>query len=140
MIREADYSDIPHIVELGERMAKRAGLESHVGYDRESVAQTLSHLIANPDGILLVSETGMIGGLCHPHPFNLAIKSGQELFWYSEGDDGLALLDACEVKARNLGCQYWTMISEEAMRPKAVGRLYERRGYRLLEHSYIREL
>lgn len=140
MIRDAAHDDIPHIVELGARMAAQAGLQSHVGYDRESVAQTLAHLIDNPDGILICSDTGMIGGICHPHPFNLAVKAGQELFWYSEGDDGLALLEACEAKARALGCQFWTMISEEAMRPKAVGRLYERRGYRLLEHSYIKGL
>lgn len=140
MIREADYSDIPHIVELGKRMAARARLEAHVGYDGDSVAQTLAHLIDNPDGILLVSEKGIIGGICHPHPFNLAIKSGQELFWYSEGDDGLQLLEACEAKARALGCHFWTMICEETMRPQAVGALYRRRGYRLLEHSYMKEL
>ena len=139
-MRDATKADIPHIVGLGERMAARAGLEAHVGYDRDSVAQTLGHLIDSPDGILICSDTGMIGGLCHPHPFNLGVKVGQELFWYSEGDDGLALLEACEAKARELGAQYWTMICEETMRPKAVGRLYQRRGYRLLEHSYIKGL
>ena len=139
-MRDASAADIPHIVDLGERMAARAGLQGHVGYDRESVAQTLAQLIESPDGILICSDTGMIGGICHPHPFNLGVKAGQELFWYSEGEDGLQLLEACEAKAKALGCQFWTMICEETLRPKAVGRLYERRGYRLLEHSYIREL
>lgn len=121
-------------------MAARAGLAGHVGYDRESVAILLAHLIDNPDGILICDDDGMIGGLCHPHPFNISLKVGQELFWYSEGETGLALLEACEVKAKEIGAQFWTMICEETMRPKVVGRLYERRGYRLLEHSYIKEL
>ncbi len=125
---------------MGERMAARAGLAGHVGYDRESVAVLLNHLIENPDGILICDDDGMIGGLCHPHPFNISTKVGQELFWYSEGDTGLALLDAAEAKAKEIGAKFWSMICEETMRPKVVGRLYERRGYRPLEHSYIKEL
>lgn len=140
MIRNAGLDDIPRIVDLGERMAARAGLEGHVGYDRQSVAATLEHLIDSPDGILICDDNGMIGGLCYPHPFNISVKTGQELFWYSEGDSGLALLDACEAKAKAIGAKFWTMISQETMRPKAVGKLYERRGYRPLEHSYIKEL
>ena len=121
-------------------MAARAGLQAHVGYDRGSVAQTLAQLIDSPDGILICSDTGMIGGICHPHPFNLGLKVGQELFWYSEGDDGLALLEACEARARALGAKFWTMICEETLRPKAVGRYYERRGYRPDAYGYVKDL
>ena len=140
MIRDAGLDDIPRIVDLGERMAARAGLDGHVGYDRDSVASTLAHLIESPDGILICDDDGMIGGLCYPHPFNISVKNGQELFWYSEGKTGLTLLDACEAKAKAIGAKFWTMLCEETMRPKVVGNLFLRRGYRLLEHSYIKEL
>lgn len=139
MIRNAGLDDIPAIVEMGAKMAAKAKLDAHIGYDRKSVAQTLEFLINNPDGILICDDDGMIGGLCHPHPFNLKVKVGQELFYYSEGN-GKALLDECEAQARKLGVKFWTMICEETMRPKAVGRLYEKRGYVPLEHSYIKEL
>lgn len=139
MIREATVDDIPHIVAMGAKMAAQAKLDEHVGYDPESVANTLEFLIKNPDGILICDDDGMIGGLAHPHPFNLSVKVGQELFWYSESN-GAALLEAAEAKAKTIGVKFWTMICEESMRPQAVGRLYKRRGYRLLEHSYIKEL
>ena len=123
---------------MGERMAAKAALA--VGYDRASVAVTLSQLIDSPDGILLVSDSGMIGGLCYPHPFNHAVKIGQEFFWYSEGKDGPELLAAAEAKARQLGASHWTMLAQETMRPEAVGRYYSRQGYAPLERSYIKGL
>ena len=118
MIRDAVLDDIPRIVDLGERMAARAGLDGHVGYDRESVAATLAQLVESPDGILICDDDGMIGGLCYPHPFNISVKTGQELFWYSEGKTGLELLSACEAKAKTLGAQFWTMLCEETMNRK----------------------
>jgi hypothetical protein len=138
MIRDADVNDIWRIADMGERMAARAKLA--VGFDRTSVTATLRQLIESTDGILLVSDQGMIGGLCYPHPFNHAVKIGQEFFWYSEEGLGLDLLDACEAKGKELGVQFWTMLCMETMRPKAVGKLLERRGYVATEHSYIKEL
>jgi N-acetylglutamate synthase-like GNAT family acetyltransferase len=138
MIREATVDDIPSIVDMGERMAARAALA--VGYDPVSVAATLSQLIESPEGILLVSKSGMIGGLCYPHPFNHAVKVGQEFFWYSEEGVGLDLLDVCEAQAKDLGAKFWTMFCMATMRPRAVGRLLEWRGYVANEHSYIKEL
>ncbi len=138
MIRDAAQGDIARIVEMGERMAAKAQLA--VGYDPESVALTLSHLIDSPDGILLVSDAGMIGGMVYPHPFNHGAKIGQEFFWYSESQDGPELLAAAEAKARALGASHWTMLAQETMRPEAVGKYYQRHGYAPLERSYIKEL
>lgn len=138
MIRDAWHSDIEHIIRLGARMAEKAKLAT--GYDPDSVRATLEHLIDNPDGILLVSVTGMIGGMCYPHPFNHKAKIGQEFFWYSEGNDGPELLAMAEERARECGASHWTMLAQETMRPEVVGRYYGRQGYRPLERSYIKEL
>lgn len=137
-MRDATHGDIEHIVTLGARMAEKAKLAT--GYDPDSVRATLAHLIDNDDGILIVSETGMIGGMCYPHPFNHAAKIGQEFFWYSEGNDGPDLLCMAEQRARECGASHWTMLAQETMRPKVVGRYYERQGYSPLERSYIKEL
>ena len=140
MIRDAGIDDIPAIVEMGARMAVKAKLDAHVGYDKDSVANTLEFLINSPDGILICDDDGMIGGLCYPHLFNHTVKIGQELFWYSEAKCGLALLAAAEAKARELGASHWVMALQESMRPEAVGRYYSRRGYSPLERSYIKGL
>lgn len=142
MIRDATEADIPALLDMGERFAEKARTAEHIGYDRESVGITLAHLIGSPDGIVLITDArdGAIGGLCHPHPFNLKVKVGQELFWWSEGPHGLALLDALEARARALGAALWTMIALETIRPEATGKLYQRREYRPLERSFIKEL
>lgn len=136
MIRNAGLDDIPRIVDLGERMAAKA----KISFERKSVEFTLAQLIENPDGILLVSEAGMFGGICYPQPFNHALKTGQELFWYSEGGDGPELLRAAEEKARSLGVSKWGMFAQETMRPKVVGRYYQKQGYAPDAYGYVKEL
>lgn len=137
-MRDATADDIERIIWLGARMADKAKLAT--GYDPDSVRATLAHLIDNPDGILIVSETGMIGGMCYPHPFNHKAKIGQEFFWYSEGNDGPDLLKAAEQRAKECGASHWTMLAQETMRPETVGRYYGRQGYKPLERSYIKEV
>lgn len=138
MIREATLDDIPSMLDMGERFAAKAALPFE--FCRESVGGTLKYLIEDDNGLCFVAADGAAGGLCHPHPYNGSVLVGQELFWWSEGREGAGLFDALEEGAKALGCQFWTMITLEAIRPKVIGRLYENRGYRPLEHSYIKEL
>lgn len=138
MIRAAGHEDIPAMLDMGERFAAKAALP--FGFCRDSVGETLRHLIDSPLGLCFVAADGAAGGLCHPHPYNHSVMVGQELFWWSEGRGGAALFDALEQGAKALGCKFWSMITLEAIRPKVIGRLYEARGYAPLEHSYIKGL
>lgn len=136
MIRRASREDIPRLLEMGRKFSEKANLAGHVGYDPHSMVQTFEAMIANGHP-LFVSDTGAIGATCLPHPFNSEHIAAQELFWWSEGRDGLALLEALE-KHCDEHCHSLTMITLEAIRPEATGRLYRRRGYAPLEHSYVR--
>lgn len=140
MIRDATPHDIPALLEIGRKFADAASIRQSVGFDEESLAATLQMLMDSPQGILLITDdgTGAAGGMVHPSIFNHGHLTGQELFWWADGQ-GMALLDALENRAKALGAQTWSMITLEAIRPEATGRLYRRRGYRPLEHSYIRE-
>ncbi|RYG90110.1 MAG: hypothetical protein EON59_00590 [Alphaproteobacteria bacterium] len=142
MIRPATLDDLPALLAMGERFATAANLASHVGYDADSMALTFRHMIESPDALLLITDAldGAVGGLIYPHPFNHSQRVGQELFWWSEGREGLSLFEAVEAEARRLGAVFWTMITLDAIKPEATGRLYERRGYRRLETSYIKGL
>jgi N-acetylglutamate synthase-like GNAT family acetyltransferase len=144
MIRSATVDDIAAIGILGERMAERGKLHDSVGYDPVTVAGLLQRMVDDPDSILLVEDDGevrgMLGAVIYAHPFNAARRCGQELFWYSEGGGGGELLAEAEAVAHAMGVEQWFMICEEAMRPRAVGRLYERRGYRVVEHGYVKGL
>lgn len=140
MIREAAESDIPAIMEMGRRFADDAGVTAQVGWDDASVEATLHHLIDSDDGILLIGEKGMIGGLIYPHPYNHAVRVFQEFFWRSEGHEGLRLYKAAINQAKALGASVGVMIATDEMEPETTGRLYERLGYQPAERHYMRKL
>lgn len=136
MIRRATLDDIPALLEIGARFSNRANLAGHVGYDAASLEATLRFMI-DGDHPVFVGDAGTIGATVFPHPFNHAHKAAQELFWWSEGREGLALLNALTEHCR-ANCDSLTMITLEAVDPVRTGELYERKGFRPLEHSYIK--
>jgi hypothetical protein len=136
MIRAATLADIPRLLEMGRKFAERARLVDHVGYDPHSMAATFEAMI-NGGHPLFIGERGAIGATQTHHPFNHAHIVAQELFWWSEGREGLALLRALEAHCAK-HCDSLLMITLEAVEPERTGRLYERLGYRPLEHSFIK--
>jgi hypothetical protein len=136
MIRPATVSDIPRLLAMGAKFAETAKLVDHVGYVPEDMAATFRWLIEGGHP-LFIGEAGAIGASSTRHPFNQAHICAQELFWWSEGREGLRLLDALESWCE-ANCHSLRMITLHAVRPEATGRLYERRGYAPLEHSYIK--
>lgn len=138
MIRDATEHDIPWLLEVGERFASRANLSETVKLDLPSLENTLRFLI--DQGILIRGEHGTIGGMVFPHPFNANVKCASELFWWSEGREGLLLLSAFEASAKALGASLSAMIALQAVEPERTAKVFLRRGYRLLERQYIKEL
>lgn len=137
MIREATLSDIPVLLAMWERFAEVAKLSEHVGYDPESMGKSFAFMIEDENCIVLLSENGAIGGQKAPHPFNHAHWIAQELFWWSEGRDGLRLLTAFEQWSRD-HCHSLRMIALDAVEPVRTGELYQRLGFNPLEHGYIK--
>lgn len=136
MIRPATVSDIPRLLEMGSKFSEKAKLVDHVGYRAEDMARTFAWMIDGGHPVL-IGETGAIGATSTQHPFNSAHIAAQEVFWWSEGREGLRLLDALETWCV-ANCHSLRMITLHAVRPEATGRLYERRGFKPLEHSYIK--
>lgn len=143
MIRDATHADIPALVGMGERFFLESGYSKEATFDPATFESTLRSLIDGDSGILIITEGGMAGALVYPMYFNASILTGQELFYWISPEHrggGVALLDALESRAKALGAKTFSMICLDTLRPEAVGRLYERRGYRKSEHSYIKRL
>ena len=136
MIRRATLADIPALMEMGRKFAERAKLETHVGYDPHSMAQTFEAMIEG-DHPLFISETGAIGATQTQHPFNHEHITAQELFWWSEGGGGLALLDRL-IEHCTEHCHSLQMITLEAVEPERVAKIYARKGFVPLERSFVR--
>lgn len=136
MIRAATVQDIPALMEMGAKFAEKAKLIESVGYEPADMETTFRALIENGHPAY-IGESGAIGGTITPHPFNQQHYIAQELFWWSEGREGLRLLSAFEEHAEH-EAHSLRMITLEAVEPERTGRLYERRGYAPLEHGYIK--
>lgn len=135
MIRPATLDDIPALLAMGEKFATKAGLDEHCGYDPQSMELTFRAMIERDEFCLFIGEGGAIGGMKAPHPFNHAVTMADELFWWSEGREGLRLLDAYEEWAAG---SIIRMTALEAVNPDRMGKFYERRGYRPLERAFVR--
>jgi GNAT superfamily N-acetyltransferase len=123
---------------MGCRFAARIGL---VPPDEASIAATARTLIDAPDGVILLwGDAGMVGGLVTPCYFNASVRLAQELFWWAEDGGGAELLAGLESWARGRGAYSLTMMSMAGLRSAAVGRVYERHGYRPLEHTFVKVL
>lgn len=149
-IRDAGEADIPYLLDMAVRFCAASGHADHAAFDPASMEHTLRHLIGGEDGILLVAEedgalAGMAGGLVYPLYFAAGCLTGQELFWWVEpafrgGRAGPALLRGMEEAARAKDASTFVMGALESLRPGAVGALYQRSGYRPMEHLYLRRL
>jgi hypothetical protein len=139
MISPATSEDIPRLLAMGGKFSEKAKLIEHVGYDPASMERTFNYLIDDENCCLFVGDSGAIGGIRSPHPFNHEHWIAQELFWWSEGREGLRLLGAFEFWASEK-CSTVRMITLEAIEPETMGLFYRRRGYEPLEHGYIKRL
>lgn len=138
MIRAATLDDIPAMVAMGKRFTDKAGFADHIGYDEASVEALLTGLIEGDTGVCLIGPDCMASALVFPHPYNRAHNTAQELFWWSEGLQGLRLFDALERAVKAKGAHSLIMITVEAINPDKTGQFYTRKGYRPTERSFMK--
>lgn len=147
MIRRATFDDIPEIARLGGIFHSQAGW-AEIPYIETDCVKSLGNLMQMDNFLCLVADygkiVGMIAGVISPVYFNHTHLSGEELFWYVDSDApqlvGLRLLQEMESAAKDKGCLTWQMKSLSALKGDRMAALYERRGYRASERSFIKEL
>ncbi len=126
MIRRAGEGDIPRCVAMMRSFFAQTGRRGE--FQPDSAERMMRLLMEN--GILLVSDKGVIGGLLHPlWPTGEIVA--QEFFWWGDA----ALLGTFEERARELGASAIHMTALEGR----VARHYARRGYRQLETVWLKE-
>lgn len=149
MIRPAIASDVPELARLGALFFAESGYGAMMPADPEGLERNLAVFLASPHCHFFMVEVGdrAVGaaafGLLPAFPAPSTLQA-TELFWFIEpeyrGRFGPLLLEAIEEAAADLGAGVMSMIALEAARGATVGRLFERRGYRLVERAYMRRL
>ena len=150
LVRAATRDDMPEIIVMGEQFHILSGMKDMGAFDATSLENTIVAMIDGPvSGFVLVAESdgevvGMTAGILFPLYFNLSLKGCQELFWYCKPDSrkgaGRLLLDELEAEASRRGADVFMTAALAGLRDGAIARVYERRGYRPVENTFIRKL
>lgn len=143
-IRNVTHEDITGIVSLGEAFFHAADMGRLAPWCADSLVNSLAGMIETPAAILIGAfdgePVGVAGAMTFPAYWNASVTIGQETFWWvnpeHRGAVGGKLLEAMEDAAKELGASVFSMVALEAIKPHVVGRLYQRKGFLPLEHSY----
>ena len=144
MIIQATENQVDLIVPLGNQFSDSS---KFVRFDTEIAVKNIKSIISNKFGTLFLyirngSVLGMICGIKHPD-----MLTGEwvatELFWFVDSKHrgiGIKLLNKFERWAKRSGCKQIIMVHLSDLMPEVVEKIYIRRGYRLLESHFIKEL
>lgn len=147
-IRHAEPKDLEALVDMGREFFEQSGNGAFTTFDEGSFIATVMSLMGGA-GTLLVAVSaerliGMAASVVFPFYANLNTKIGQEIFWFAKPDSrngiGSALLDELEADARRKGADVFMSASIAGLRDGAIARVYQRRGYKPSENTFIRRL
>ncbi len=149
-IREATIGDIPELGPLFEAFHGESAFRA-IDLDLDSAGATAHLLIESDLGALFVACTeddrivGATGALLYPSWFNRQHVVGSEVLWYVLPDHrrskaGKLLFNALEEWGQEKGAHSFSMASAAGPHQKRVNQIYESRGYKALETSFIKEL
>lgn len=145
MIREATHDDIPALLDMGMRFHAGSVYAGLLVPDREVTAGTLRMLIQSETGVVFVMDymgtlTGAVLGALCPHWVTGETIAVELSWWVDEAHrgSGLTLLSRFEDWARERGASKVTVV-EPAGNP-GVAMVYQRRGYQLVEKSWMKAI
>ena len=144
MIRPATPSDIPMLLDMGERFHAESNFGAHAPYNAASWESTLNNFLSSEIWRVLVWDDGgvrgFIAGSIMPLYFNHSVTVSHELLWWVMPDHrrgaGQRLLDAFHADA-DLGFQ---TVSETTPRCEAVKRKLRMDGWQHIESGFMKEL
>jgi len=128
-IRRATILDLEHILDLTNRFNDEY---FDIELDQDKTEETLVELILN--GVVLVSDTGFIGGLVVPDIFRNWTYL-QELGWYAKDASGYRLLLKFIAVGRELGVDEVRMCTLVNSNPAAES-ILRRTGFSPIEQSH----
>lgn len=147
VIRPARLDDIPEMLQMGRRFFDASGYADITEFDPNSLEATFRNLLTSESSVCLVVENkklvGLAAALIYPFYFNAHHLTSQELFWWVDKEHrgvGTQLFESLIAGVKARGAKSLSMIALERLTPEKVGAIYERRGFRPSERSWIRRL
>src|SRR5688572_6291922 len=140
-LRIANIQDFDLVFSMAKKFAEASGYSKHMEEDK--IKAIITDLLNGPQErkiIILHGEEGLLAGLVAPFTFGTALMA-TEVAWWVEPDArgknvGAELMDAFEFWAKKVGCSLVIVSSID----DKVGKYYEKRGYKLHERAYLKEV
>jgi hypothetical protein len=146
-IRDAELKDVPGLVRCARNFFKYAKYEEFgMPLDDESFVDMVCEYINSSNCKCLVTEkdgkvVGSVCGVITPWVFNRNIPFAYEAFYWMESEHrgrvSIKMLSEYEDWVQQYGAVS-VMIQPETNLTEKVGKLYEKRGYKPLEHFWVR--
>ena len=135
MIRKATHDDLSMVIDFGRDFHALSPWRE-IPFDADSTKDFCARLIDG--GVILLSDTGMIGGLLNPLYLNPSYVIACEMFWWAKSG-GRELMEAFEAWGDEqgvFGFQFSALGDDKADR---MDRLFDLAGYRKVETGYFKE-
>lgn len=124
---------------------------AHLGVDEEKTYETVNAFLSAPkeERIIILAivddkPVGMLAGMISELLIN-RMKIASEVMWWMDPEYrgsrvSLELLDAYEFWATKCGANVIQLSTVETEQAERIGKLYNRRGYKLTERGYIKDI
>ena len=141
MIRIATQDDICKLLPMAREFYKLTPFKEE--FDIDSVSGSMTHLVIDETGIIFTDDNFecMLGAMVYPLWMNRGVSIAMEMFWWSENPRfSTQLLNKFEEWGTNKGASYFELVRLESNEPNRLDNLYRRKGYRAMEHVYLKEV
>lgn len=140
-LRLATAEDQELIKNMGMQFINSIPYQKHTSEDKINMIATEFAGSDRPDKVaILYDDVAMLLGVATPFLFGTKLCAVEIAWWvdpeYRKSNIGRELLEAFEYWAKKVGCELVTMISLD----ERVGKFYEKNGYVLTEHTYMKEI
>lgn len=145
MIRAIEQHEVESITFIGVEFWKEGNLPG--SFDPAYAARRWREILASGTGRIFAyfKDSKPLGaiGIFIVEDINTRDRIAEEAFWFVRKEHrgiGLRLFRFAEQYAKASGCRRMAMVHLMGLHPDELRGLYERTGYRCVEHAYHKEL
>ena len=136
MIRRATVEDLELILELGKAFFDASPYGGNIEFDPVAVEGLVLNVLDN--GVIFLSDRGIIAGVLNPLYFNPLVQFATEIAWYAEDGQGEALKQAFETWAKEQGAAVISFSIMNTAHMATLAKRLEEDGYAPLEVAYVK--